>query len=158
MLSYWQKNKAKLSIKYKEWMEKDKGGRRRVCAAGYKYWLAHKEEIKRRNKIYRQKNPGKVSLWHHRRRAAVGGGSHSLEDWNRVRAGTGGLCLGCMKRVGAKGLTKDHIIPVSRGGSGNIENIQPLCGSCNSEKGIDTWRFRIPNIRPTYANRSTLKS
>ncbi len=40
------------------------------------------------------------------------------------------------QRCGAKDdLTIDHIVPRSRGGSGDDDNLQVLCGRCNSGKG-----------------------
>ena len=32
-------------------------------------------------------------------------------------------------------MTKDHIIPVSYGGTGDIENLQTMCAPCNNKKG-----------------------
>lgn len=32
-------------------------------------------------------------------------------------------------------MTKDHIVPVSKGGPDHIDNYQPMCSICNSEKG-----------------------
>lgn len=43
-------------------------------------------------------------------------------------------------------LTVDHIIPKSRGGSNNPENLQPMCRKCNSSKGNDIQESDIPGI------------
>lgn len=39
-------------------------------------------------------------------------------------------------------LTPDHVVPLSRGGTNYIDNIQPLCGPCNSQKHAKTIDFR----------------
>ena len=69
-------------------------------------------------------------------------GSHSIEEWNSMLIKTDGFCLGykCEPHfVGIKKLTKDHIIPLcqkdkSTPGTDFIQNLQPLCRSCNARK------------------------
>lgn len=49
-----------------------------------------------------------------------------------------GVCQKCGARVGPGGLTLDHIVPLSRGGTNSKGNLQFLCGSCNKKKGMLT--------------------
>lgn len=46
-----------------------------------------------------------------------------------------GDCAGCRVHFPYKNLTVDHVVPRSRGGADNYENLQLLCGWCNSKKG-----------------------
>ena len=46
-----------------------------------------------------------------------------------------GLCAGCRVMFPFRNFTVDHIIPQSRGGTDHLENLQLLCGACNSLKG-----------------------
>lgn len=82
---------------------------------------------------YCKKNPKRIAHLKARRYARERGaaGSHTLEQWNDLKIEFDNKCAFCRKEVK---LTKDHIIPLSEGGTDYIDNIQPLCKSCNSKK------------------------
>lgn len=42
----------------------------------------------------------------------------------------------CKKCGSTDNIHLDHIIPVAAGGDNSIDNLQPLCRSCNSSKGV----------------------
>ena len=71
-------------------------------------------------------------------------GTHSFEDWNSLKIKYGNSCLSCRKGESEVALTQDHIIPLSKGGTDYISNIQPLCRSCNSRKMVSIIDYRQP--------------
>ena len=46
-----------------------------------------------------------------------------------------GKCNGCLHWFPIHAMTVDHILPRAKGGTDRIENLQLLCGFCNSTKG-----------------------
>lgn len=112
---YYANNKALHSAKYKEWRKHNK---------------AYTQTYMRR---WVNNNRDKIRANCARRRARVlgNGGSYTAAQWQAMVQWFGGICLCC----GSTGpLAADHVIPVSKGGTSWISNIQPLCKSCNSSK------------------------
>lgn len=66
-----------------------------------------------------------------RQRAGRAIATHTYAEWLAVCALHGDRCAKCGE---AKRLTRDHITPLSKGGHDGIDNIQPLCRSCNARK------------------------
>lgn len=63
-------------------------------------------------------------------------GTHTKQEWAALKSEFDNRCVRCGK--GGCPLDKDHIIPLYRGGSDGLDNIQPLCSSCNYGKGPET--------------------
>jgi len=100
------------------------------------YRKKYPEKRKTLLRIWRKNNPIKVAVLQKRRRARKLGaeGSHTSGEWETLKAQYNWTCPFCRRSEPKIKLTEDHIIPLSRGGSDNIENIQPLCRSCNARK------------------------
>ncbi len=82
----------------------------------------HKREMRRQRSRRR----------HARRRAAEKlSGCHTEAEWQDVLNRHGRKCARCGNE---KNITRDHIIPLSKSGTDEIANIQPLCGHCNKKK------------------------
>ena len=60
-----------------------------------------------------------------------------------------GHCAGCNGFFEIRNFTVDHIVAKSKGGTDHIENLQLLCGHCNSVKGTKTQEEFLAVLRST---------
>lgn len=119
--------------------EKDKESKK-------KYKLKNKEKIRESERKRRHANPEKVAIKTHRRRARKmnNGGTFADKEWLKVKEIYNYTCLRGFDSESNVKLTIDHVIPLVLGGLNSIENIQPLCLSCNSSKGTKSTDYRCP--------------
>lgn len=103
------------------------------------------EYQKLKNKEYRIKNHKKILFRNKLRKVKLRQkeimGSHTFGEWENLKIQYNHTCPCCGKKEPEIKLTEDHIIPIIKGGSNNIENIQPLCGHCNSVKHIKIIKY-----------------
>ncbi len=102
-----------------------------------KTWTdAHREARKIAAKKWYSSNPESIKARNQKRRALKknSGGSYTVKEWRDLVDRCGHKCVKCGRGEPEIKLTVDHIVPICKGGSSNIENIQPLCLPCNLRK------------------------
>lgn len=104
--------------KHNPWAAGAEGRSERARAAAAKKWGVDLAAVNRKKRSER--------LSEARRK-----GTHTKEEWDALVDVCGGKCLRCGSE---SEIVKDHILPIVHGGSDSIENLQPLCRSCNASK------------------------
>ena len=100
------------------------------------YYASHVEQYSKRYRTYSIAHPEIIRSKEERRRASKANATindFTAKQWKEMQEVYNHRCAYCEKR--AKGhLTKDHITPLSQGGSHTASNIIPSCRPCNLKK------------------------
>ena len=90
------------------------------------------------------KNKEKTRFYEQKRRMLINkaGGLHSFKEWELLKEFYQFMCLCCKRTEPEITLEKDHVIPISKGGTDYISNIQPLCRSCNARKHTESISYK----------------
>ena len=114
----YQKNKQRIRAYAKQWHKEN----------GHRY--------KGKRADWKKNNLERVRFYNRKREAnlAKASGSFSYDEWELMKRASLYRCQACYRSEPDIKLTIDHIKPLSKGGSHNKSNIQPLCLSCNCSK------------------------
>ena len=83
---------------------------------------------------------------HHRTDIPQRAGVKTRDIKNILYGEQGGYCKGCKHHFRPQNLTVDHVVPLATGGIDADENLQLLCGHCNSIKGNRPMKYLIAEL------------
>jgi len=144
----------------------------KICVSEQrKEWRAKNAELhKERNRVWQQNNRMKVrdrqrrwrsipenrekelernranksySYRNYRARKVKADGSFTTSEFEELCEKLGNICVKCRKSLP---LEADHVVPISKGGTNYISNIQPLCRSCNARKATKPFDYKSKQI------------
>jgi 5-methylcytosine-specific restriction endonuclease McrA len=130
---YLDTHREEVNIKARERRQKDIEHYREIGRNSYD---RHAEERRKYSPEYYKFHPEKSVAASNRRRALkyASESTHTEEEWQALKAFYNFKCLRCGKQEPDIKLTRDHVLPLTQGGSDSIDNVQPLCARCNSKK------------------------
>lgn len=128
----WERRKEFYTRNNQEKHKKHYAANRDKILEGNRAWRkAHPEFDKKRCEDEDYKLLQLVARHRHRAGGANSTENFTAKEWVALCEQHGNKCLAC--GVLAK-LTVDHVMPISQGGTNGIDNIQCICGLCNSKK------------------------
>lgn len=68
-------------------------------------------------------------------------GNCTFQEWEALKKKYKNCCACCGQPEGKVLITIDHIIPIKKGGTNYISNLQPLCRKCNEHKHIEIQKY-----------------
>lgn len=159
----WKGGKKKFTCKnceevFYDYPSRDREFCSKECASSYKWkgdknpnWKGGLTNTKEKKREYQRKwwknHPEKLRHKKRRRYARKKGadGDYTLKEWKELKEKFNHKCPKCGKEEPEIELTVDHIVPLSKGGNNDIDNIQPLCRKCNAQKCDDVKEFEPLN-------------
>lgn len=133
-----QVNKEERSEKHKQYYKQNK---KHIFEMVKKYKTENKEYYSEWHKQYAQTSKGKAvaKAGRQNRRARVKNatGSHTAKDILNLFDLQSGKCVYCNKKLHKTKRNSyhvDHIVPLAKGGSNAVDNLQILCARCNMQK------------------------
>ena len=110
-----------------------------------RYHIAHRDRILEYHRRWNEAHPENRLHYVRKRRALLKGasGNFTAEEFRLLCGVYEGRCAYCKRELP---LVPDHAVPLSKGGSNNIENIVPSCAPCNLRKHTMTYEEFVKRL------------
>lgn len=107
--------------------------REKEAVRNSRYRETNSKRLLEKNRLNKRNNRSRFRSYEHKRRALLNAapGQFTKEEFDQLCSKYNHRCLRCGLE---KQLVPDHVIPLSKGGTNFITNIQPLCSKCNASK------------------------
>ena len=106
--------------------------RHRALSARWK--REHPERVRENHRTWYKRNKFKTILSNHRRRAQQAGSTVTPSDIHKLFVRQQGKCAYCRKRISHSLFHLDHVVPLARGGTNDLNNLFVACAPCNLSK------------------------